>query len=237
MHTVTGPQGGRVSNADGSVAYRYAGVEEVRLGTEADSHTLTLTNDANLTLTQDDDGNLIAAIQHAFDAEMDLSGLDGTNGLTVQGSTANGNVGQAVSRAGDVNADGFDDVILGAPGLDLAYVLFGTDQGFSATIDPASLDGTNGFILTGPAGQNVGYAVSGGGDVNGDQIDDLLIGAPGPTDNFSAGISYVVFGREQGFSASLDLTTLDGTNGFALTGGRRRCLWLFRRHRRRCEWR
>jgi hypothetical protein len=113
-----------------------------------------------------------------------------------------------------VNADGFDDVIIGVPGLDLAYVIFGTDRGFQPAIDPAALDGSNGFVLSGPSGQNVGYSVSGGGDVNGDGVDDVLIGAPGPTGNFGAGTSYLVFGSASGFAASLYLTALDGTDAW-----------------------
>jgi len=217
-HTLKGGQGGTFTSADGSVAHDYDGFERVIFGPEAESQTITLSNDANLTLAQTVDGNLVAMIQYAFDAQTDLSGLDGTDGFAVTGSTADGNLGYAVSRAGDVNADGFDDVIIGVPGLDLAYVLFGSDQGFDAALDPASLDGTNGFVLNGPAGQNVGYAVGGGGDVNGDGFDDVIVGAPGPDGDFSAGTSYVVFGTDQGFSASIDLTGLDGTNGFSITG-------------------
>ena len=58
----------------------------------------------------------------------------------------------------------------------------------------------------------------GAGDVNGDGIDDLIVGAPEPTDGTVAGESYVVFGTDTGFAASLDLSALDGSNGFRLDG-------------------
>ncbi len=217
-HILNGSQGGSFASADGRLLQNYTGVENVSLETEADSRTVQLPNDANFTLAQDADGNLVGMIQQAFDAKTDLSGLDGSDGFQLNGSTAGGAIGTSVSRAGDVNGDGVDDLIVGAPGLDRAYVLFGSDQGFQATVDPADLDGSNGFVLTGPSGQNVGYSVSGGGDVNGDGVDDVLIGAPGPMGDFGAGVSYVVFGSASGFPADLDLTTLDGTNGFAITG-------------------
>ena len=69
--------------------------------------------------------------------------------------------------------------------------------------------------------------MSSAGDVNGDGVADLLIGAPDADPNGDrSGASYVVFGRNTGqtgpFPASLDLSTLDGTNGFRLNGGRGR---------------
>ena len=51
--------------------------------------------------------------------------------------------------------------------------------------------------------------MSGAGDVNGDGIDDLIIGAHGadPNGRYDAGASYVVFGSDQGFPATIDLAT------------------------------
>ncbi|MCP4960291.1 MAG: LEPR-XLL domain-containing protein, partial [Actinomycetia bacterium] len=215
-HSITGPQHGTLASSDGNIAHDYGGFERVEQSTLSDSQTITLSKDANLTLAQTQDGDLVAMIQHAFDADTDLDALTGDDGFVLTG--ADGSLGQAVSAAGDVNADGFDDLILGAPAQDLAYVLFGTDQGFDASLDLTTLDGTNGFVLTGPAGQNLGYSVGGGGDVNGDGVDDLILGAPGPTASFGAGVSYVLFGTATGFAASLAVTALDGSNGFALTG-------------------
>ena len=75
-----------------------------------------------------------------------------------------------------------------------------------------------GFTLTGKAERDrSGVSVSSAGDINGDGIDDLIIGASG-TDNY-AGESYVVFGgTEVGDTGTLSLSSLNGTNGFALTG-------------------
>jgi hypothetical protein len=61
--------------------------------------------------------------------------------------------------------------------------------------------------------------VSGAGDVNGDGLDDVLIGAFGADPNGShSGQSYVVFGSSTGFASALELERLDGTNGFAING-------------------
>ncbi len=77
--------------------------------------------------------------------------------------------------------------VLAVPGVQAAAVL-----------PLSALDGSTGFRLDGvAAGDYSGVAVSAAGDLNGDGIDDLLIGAYGadPNGNSSAGSSYVVFGK------------------------------------------
>jgi hypothetical protein len=162
-----------------------------------------------------------------FSATLELSSLDGSNGFRLDGVTEHDYSGRSVSAAGDVNGDGFDDVIVGAgatsffnrysPGS--SYVVFGKASGFSATMELSSLDGSNGFRLDGAAGDHSGHSVSNAGDVNGDGFDDLIVGVPGAdTNGTRSGSSYVVFGKASGFSATLDLSSLDGIDGFRLDG-------------------
>jgi hypothetical protein len=163
-----------------------------------------------------------------FSSTLELSSLDGNNGFTINGINADDRSGHSVSHAGDVNADGIDDVLIGAIRADSngatsgsSYVVYGRDEGFSSTLELSSLDGNNGFTITGSnAGDRSGGSVSYAGDVNGDGISDLIIGAYGadPNGNSGAGSSFVVFGSEAGFSPSLDLSTLDGSNGFTIDG-------------------
>ncbi|NBB16180.1 hypothetical protein GVN21_12505 [Caulobacter sp. SLTY] len=158
---------------------------------------------------------------------IDLSNLDGTNGFMVTGGAF---AGTSVARAGDVNGDGFDDVIFGAPYAGApyggeAYVIYGKASGFDASLDTADLDGPNGFTIRGGgsivrAGQDVELA----GDINGDGFDDLIVsdhrfaGYPGH------GQVFVIFGQAGGFDADINLSALDGTNGFRLAGDGGRAL-------------
>ena len=147
---------------------------------------------------------------------VDFLGLDGMNGFVINGITAGDNSGFSVSGAGDVNNDGFDDVIIGAPGANSStgqsYVVFGKST-FASSVNLSSLSATDGFTINGiTAGDESGFAVSGAGDLDDDDFDDIIIGAPEVS---GEGQGYVVFGGNS-FAATLDLNTLNGTNGFAI---------------------
>ena len=151
----------------------------------------------------------------------------GTGGFKIAGEAAFDLAGTSVSTAGDVNGDGLADIILGAPndaaaGTEegAAYVIFGTTSSVSAiNLDDVAL-GTGGFKITGEAVDDLaGFSVSSAGDVNGDGLDDLLVGARLNDDSGSnAGAAYVVFGTTSSVSAvNLDDVAL-GTGGFKVTG-------------------
>jgi hypothetical protein len=148
----------------------------------------------------------------------------GANGFKIQGENAGDQAGTSVSAAGDVDGNGLDDLIIGAIVNDsggyagAAYVVFGksgTDQ-----VDLAAVAaGEGGFKIQGETAFDLaGWSVSAAGDVNGDGVDDLIVGA---TDNDSggglAGAAYVVFGK-----SGTDLVDLDavaaGNGGFKIQG-------------------
>ncbi|MBE9078501.1 tandem-95 repeat protein [Romeria aff. gracilis LEGE 07310] len=158
----------------------------------------------------------------------DLASLNGNNGFVLNGIDARDLSGFSVSEAGDFNNDGFDDVIIGAPNADAlpfageSYVVYGgPNQGFGGSLDLANLDGGNGFVIFGVDNNDrSGLSVSSAGDVNGDGIGDLIIGAPEASPNgFSSGQSFVLLGGSGiGSDGSFNLANLDGSNGFAING-------------------
>jgi hypothetical protein len=140
---------------------------------------------------------------------IDLTSLTASQGFVITGDAAGDQAGFSVAAAGDVNGDGFDDVIVGAPfgdngGIDAgeAYIVFGKVSGFGTTvggrqvIDLANLSFPDGFIIQGDAaGDQLGRSVAAAGDVNNDGFDDLIVGAPlGDDGGSNAGEAYVIFG-------------------------------------------
>ncbi|MEM9857837.1 MAG: T9SS type A sorting domain-containing protein [Bacteroidota bacterium] len=229
-------------------------------------------------------------------SEFDLNTLNGTNGFKIDSSPEEGlQIGRSFSGIGDVNGDGFDDLVIGLSGKDpggAAYILFGkpsfdetytinqliqsrdgfliegtnenvalgfkvgglsdinqdgfndlivsdqfkkldADSGFGSrgeayvilgqstlpsSLTVSDLDGTNGFIMTGlEADSNIGQAIPGIGDFNGDGFDDFFISDDNKNLGNSIGCGYVIFGRSS-FEAVFDLSLVNGTNGLFIEG-------------------
>ncbi|UYV13812.1 MAG: hypothetical protein NCW75_05880 [Phycisphaera sp.] len=173
-----------------------------------------------------------------FPVSMDLESLDGSDGFRILGRSARDDAGRSVSAAGDVNGDGFDDLLVGAPGelseltcpmpgscytveSGRAYVLFGHDSITTSLLD--AVRGDVGFEMhTGTFRANLGWAVAAAGDVNGDGVGDLATGSPGGFGG-QDGEAHVLFGREtlggpSPFPDEWDLKTLAPGDGFRFGG-------------------
>ena len=129
-------------------------------------------------------------------------GPSSTPAWTVEGNVNRGEVGHAVAGAGDVNGDGFADVLVGAPGERVVRVYYGSATGL----------GTTPLVLRERvAGDRVGAAVAGVGDVNGDGFADVSIGAnrASPGGRALAGEVGVHLGSAAGLTPTPDVV-LDG---------------------------
>jgi hypothetical protein len=168
--------------------------------------------------------------EDAFPIPFDLSDINGVNGFKIYGVGEGDMSGASISYAGDLNADGVVDLVIGADRHDAngdvnvgaSYVVFGKSSGgFPVSLHLSALDGTNGFVILGEEmNDRSGSSVSFAGDVNGDGMDDLIIGAPQASHlgESSAGMTYVLFGQSGGYPASFKLSHVDGTNGFKIGG-------------------
>lgn len=114
------------------------------------------------------------------------------------GETIGGEAGVSVASAGDVNNDGFDDILIGAyegadDGSGAAYLIYGQAE----PLESASL--STAIRFTGEAfGDGAGYSVASAGDVNGDEYDDILIGAWKNDEEASqAGAAYLIYGQSE----------------------------------------
>ena len=139
--------------------------------------------------------------------------------IIITGEAAVDVFGSSVSSAGDVNNDGFDDVIVGAPGQDAggfnagrAYVFFGGLGPFPSSIAAGDAD----IIITGETAVDLfGVSVSGAGDVNSDGLADVIVGANlHDAGGFNAGRAYVFISGPGPFPISIAAGSAD----FIFTG-------------------
>ncbi len=143
--------------------------------------------------------------------------------VRIDGAAERDYVSASVAGAGDVNGDGRDDVIIGAPNADnngrsgsgSVYVIYGKDS--IDSVDLSALDEEDGFRIDGAAnGDGAGFSVAGAGDVNGDDLADVIIGAPNADNSENeSGSAYIVYGTDS--NVTIDLNEL-GESGFRIDG-------------------
>lgn len=163
----------------------------------------------------------------AFVYHGSATGLSTTpNSIPDDANQAGALFGRSVANVGDINGDGYGDVIIGAPNYTdgansqegSAFTYYGSAAGLSTT--PADiLDDADQALA------NFGYSVSGAGDVNGDGFSDVIVGASSFTDgaNTQEGRAFVYHGSSFGLSVTPDSTPDDADQANAIFGSAVAC--------------
>ena len=152
----------------------------------------------------------LMALDYSMDANLS------TADASFKGEGGQDTSGYSVAIAGDVNGDGYDDLLIGARtnnagggGAGQTYLIFGKASGWAIDAVLSSADAS--FWGEEPS-DGSGMCVAGAGDVNGDGFDDLLIGANGnDAGGANAGQTYLIFGKASGWAMDTDLSNADAS--------------------------
>jgi len=151
----------------------------------------------------------------------------GHGGFVIHGESAGDTAGYSVSSAGDVNGDGLEDLIIGAPGADpngvqaagKAYVVFGKASKVPVELSDVA-SGIGGFVMNSVvAGEFAGLSVAGAGDINGDGLADVLVYSDRNCCTNRVSAVYVVFGKTDTSAVELNASSLQNKKlGFGISG-------------------
>lgn len=133
------------------------------------------------------------------------AGIDPNQATTLQMNQSIAGMGASVAGAGDINADGFGDVLVGAPFYDqgetnegAAFLYYGTAQGIS--IVPT-------IIQSNQADAHLGTSLATAGDVNGDNFSDIIIGTPHYDKLYTdQGLANIYLGSPAGINSNTPIT-------------------------------
>jgi hypothetical protein len=142
-----------------------------------------------------------------------------TPSATVYGTGSSDYFGDGIQAAGDVNGDGYDDVIVSENGNDTAYLMYGSTSTLSGSYTVGTLVSlSGGATITSASPYTFGNDVQGAGDVDGDGYDDVLVSDY--ESSSGTGTAYLLLGSASGLSGSVvaDTTAVASFSGSTTSG-------------------
>lgn len=163
---------------------------------------------------------------------IDLLNLKPSEGILIKSVNSYDKLGYSVSSAGDVNNDGYDDIIISSPqasplsrtNAGTVYIVYGnkTIQDISLSSSSSEMLNSVRMIYGSSAGDFIGDDVSGGYDINQDGFADVIIGAASASDNnkIGSGVVYVILGSNSNSNknSNIDLELFNSSRGFKIVG-------------------
>ncbi|MEK7083834.1 MAG: fibronectin type III domain-containing protein, partial [Patescibacteria group bacterium] len=167
---------------------------------------------------------------HDWIANIDLSGVD----ASWWGETATDFLGNFLDIAGDVNGDGYGDIIFGASSNDQsgssagkAYLIFGKSSGWAMDVTATGSANIAASFLGEAASDFAGQSVAGIGDVNSDGLKDFAVGAIQNDENGSnAGQAYIMFGKTSGWALDRSLASVANASFLGSDAGDQAGDWM-----------
>ncbi len=158
-----------------------------------------------------------------YSSPLFLQNFTSDQGFVIYGGGLAVTSGYHVSSIGDFNSDGISDIFVALPTVNSGFVLYGKSGGYSSVdigpfFDTENPNSDQGFIIRNTSSDNgskIGIFIS-SGDFNQDGISDLLLGAP--LKNSQTGIVYMVYGKQGGYSSSIDITSISPDQGLIFNG-------------------